>query len=313
MNDIIIIGGGPVGIYASTLASLHGLNGLLIEGLHNLGGQLSSLYPEKDIVDLPGFKSITAQGFINELLNQNNNLTNKLDTHINETFLNYEKKEDYFIIKTNKNEYQTKTILLVSGMGVFVPRKIGLDNENQFKNIIYSIQNKNLYKDKEMVILGGGDSAVDWANTLSSICKKVTIIHRRDEFRAKEEAVKQMLMNNVNILKPYQVKAIKGINDIAQELIITKNDIETSIHFDYLFVNYGLISTPIKCDLQTLLGAYKVDTSMMTSEQNIFAIGNACQYLGKVKNITCGLGEAVIAITKIDQIINPNKNIPIHF
>lgn len=120
MNDIIIIGGGPVGIYASTLASLHGLNGLLIEGLHNLGGQLSSLYPEKDIVDLPGFKSITAQGFINELLNQNNNLTNKLDTHINETFLNYEKKEDYFIIKTNKNEYQTKTILLVSGMGVLL-------------------------------------------------------------------------------------------------------------------------------------------------------------------------------------------------
>lgn len=198
-------------------------------------------------------------------------------------------------------------------MGVFAPRKIGLDNENQFKNIIYSIQNKNLYKDKEMVILGGGDSAVDWANTLSSICKKVTIIHRRDEFRAKEEAVKQMLMNNVNILKPYQIKAIKGINDTAQELIITNNDIETSIHFDYLFVNYGLVSTPIKCDLQTLLGAYKVDTSMMTSEQNIFAIGNACQYLGKVKNITCGLGEAVIAITKIDQIINPNKNIPIHF
>ena len=275
MNDIIIIGGGPVGIYASTLASLHGLNGLLIEGLNNLGGQLSSLYPEKDIVDLPGFKSITAQGFINELLNQNNNLTNKL--------------------------------------GVFAPRKIGLENENQFKNIIYSMQNKNLYKDKEMVILGGGDSAVDWANTLSSICKKVTIIHRRDEFRAKEEAVKQMSINNVNILKPYQVKALKGDNDIAQELIITNNDEETSIHFDYLFVNYGLISTPIKCDLQTLLGAYKVDTSMMTSEQNIFAIGNACQYLGKVKNITCGLGEAVIAITKIDQIINPNKNITIHF
>ena len=300
MNDIIIIGGGPVGIYASTLASLHGLNGLLIEGLNNLGGQLSSLYPEKDIIDLPGFKSITAQGFIDELLKQNNNLTNKLDTHINETFLNYEKKEDYFIVKTNKNEYQTKT-------------KIGLETENQFKNIIYSMQNKNLYKDKEMVILGGGDSAVDWANTLSSMCKKVTIIHRRDEFRAKEEAVKQMSINNVNILKPYQVKALKGDNDIAQELIITNNDEETSIHFDYLFVNYGLISTPIKCDLQTLLGAYKVDTSMMTSEQNIFAIGNACQYLGKVKNITCGLGEAVIAITKIDQIINPNKNIPIHF
>ena len=235
MNDIIIIGGGPVGIYASTLASLHGLNGLLIEGLNNLGGQLSSLYPEKDIVDLPGFKSITAQGFINELLNQNNNLTNKLDTHINETFLNYEKKEDYFIVKTNKNEYQTKTILLVSGMGVFAPRKIGLENENQFKNIIYSMQNKNLYKDKEMVILGGGDSAVDWANTLSSICKKVTIIHRRDEFRAKEEAVKQMSINNVNILKPYQVKALKGDNDIAQELIITNND---NINLNYHFIKY---------------------------------------------------------------------------
>lgn len=314
MEDLIIVGAGPIGLYAATLASLHGLKGILLEGLDNVGGQLSSLYPEKEIIDLPGFTSITAQKFIDELLNQQKNQKQPLPIHLNEKLESYHKENDYFSVKTNLKEYQSKTILLVSGMGVFTPRKLDLPNIDQYQNIIYSIKEKNSLANKEIVILGGGDSAVDWANTLSSISSKVTIIHRRNDFRAQESSVKRMIDNHVTILKPFQVKSIFGKNNTAESItLIDENNKEKTLRFDYLFVNYGLVTVPTKFDLDLHLNSFKVNTFMMTSQENIFAIGNACYYEGKVKNITSGLGEAVTAITKIDQIIHPNKNIPVHF
>lgn len=312
MNDIIIIGSGPIGLYASTLASLHNLKGIVIESLDNYGGQLSSLYPEKEIIDLPAYNSISANELIQKLYNQSQSRNNALEIHTNESFISYQKENDYFIVTTTKNTYQTKTILLTTGMGKFTPRKLDLDN-NQYSNIIYSIKNINKYIDKKMVILGGGDSAVDWANTLSKIAKEVTIIHRRDEFRAKQESVNQMKLNNVNILKSFQIKSINGNNNLLTSITIFNQNEEKKINLDYLIVNYGLITIQDKLNLEKEINAYKVNTFMQTSEENIFAIGDCCYYKGKVKNITSGLGEAVIAITKIDQIIYPNKNIPTHF
>ena len=313
MEDIIIIGSGPIGLYSATLASLHGLKGFVIEGLDNVGGQLSALYPEKEIIDLPGFTSITAQEFINKLLKQEKNRTNALDIHLEEKFINFKKEKDYFLVTTDKNTYSCKTILLTTGMGAFTPRKLEIENIDHFGNIIYSIKSKKALADKEIIILGGGDSAVDWANTLAPIGKKVSIIHRRDEFRAKEEAVKEMKINRVSIFTPYQIENVIGKDNLATHLIIKNNEKELILPFDYLFVNYGLQTIPSKLELNTQNNAYLVNTLMMTNVENIFAIGNACTYLGKVKNITSGLGEAVTAITKIDQIIHPNKNIPVHF
>ena len=178
MLDLIIVGGGPAGLYSATLSSLHGLNAILIEGLSSLGGQLSALYPEKDIVDLPGFSKITAQGYINELINQNNAQKNPTPLKVDETVLSFKKIENGYEITTNKDTYQTKTILFASGMGVFSPRKIGLENEDLFTNISYSINDSSRFNNKNVIILGGGDSAVDYANMLSSKAKKVTIIHR---------------------------------------------------------------------------------------------------------------------------------------
>lgn len=314
MEDIIIIGGGPVGIYASTLASLHNLKGILIESLDTLGGQLTSLYPQKSIIDLPGFNSVTAKEFIDKLNEQRLSKGNSLDIHLQERVIDIIKQDTYYQVITNKEKYFTKTILIASGMGVFKPRLTGLDNESQFNNIIYSLKSFDKYYDKEIAVLGGGDSAVDWALTLSKIAKRVYIIHRRDEFRAQSASVDKLISNSVEVIKPYNVIEFIGdeqVNTIRLKHVINQEIKE--IHIDFVFVNYGIITSPVEFNVDKINNLIKVDTTYMTSQENIFAIGNAITYPGKVNNITAGLGEAVIAINKIDQIINPNKNIPIHF
>lgn len=311
MNDIIIIGAGPIGIYSATLASLHNLKGLVIETLCSVGGQLTSLFPDKEIVDVPGFNKITAKDFIKKLVEQKEIRKNSLPIHLEEEFISYTKKDNYFEVVTNKNTYKTKTILLTTGIGKFSPKKLDLDNGN-YHNIIYSINDLSLLQNKNIVILGGGDSAVDWANALSKN-NNVNIVHRRDEFRAKQESVDQLAINNVTILKPFNVSKLNEENSIITSIELTSQNETKIIPLDYLFVNYGFITTQNKVNLETKANAYVVNTFMQTSENNIYAIGDCCVYLGKVKNITSGLGEAVIAITKIDQIINPNKNIPTHF
>lgn len=315
MNDIIIIGAGPIGLYAGILAALHDLKGIIIESQEEVGGQLSALYPEKDMIDLPGFKKITAKEYIDVLLDQYNSNENKLAIHLSETITQIEKVEDYYVVKTNKDRYETKTILIATGMGAFTPRKIGLPNEGQFKNIIYSIKNKDQYENKKFAILGGGDSAVDWGLMLEPICEQVSVVHRRNEFRAQSLSVEKLKASKANVLTPYQVSELIGDGDQLKSIVLSNvetNETKT-IDVDVLFVNYGMVPSPNTFPVEKIGNNIKVYDYYQTSLENVFAIGNIIQYNGKVKNVTSGLGEAVIAITKIDQIINPNKNIPVHF
>ena len=313
MKDLVIVGAGPIGIYAGTLASLHGLNAVLIEGQEEVGGQLTALYPEKDIVDLPGFKSITAKGFIDELMNQFNSEDNKTELLINEQVKNFEKVDDYYKVTTSKQVIETKCILLTTGMGIFTPRKIGLENEDSFDNIIYSLKDKSQYKDKVVAILGGGDSAVDWALMLSEIAKQVYIIHRRNDFRAQSSSVEALDQKGVIKLTPYNVTKLIGEKSVKTIEITDNNKESKTLDIDAIFVNYGMIPAPSSFPVEKIGTAIKVGACYQTSLENVFAIGNIISYEGKVKNITAGFGEAVIAITKIDQIIHPNKNIPVHF
>ena len=313
MKDLVIVGAGPIGIYAGTLASLHGLNAVLIEGQEEVGGQLTALYPEKDIVDLPGFKRITAKGFIDELMRQFNSEDNKTELLINEQVKNFEKVDDYYKVNTSKQVIETKCILLTTGMGIFTKRKIGLENEDSFDNIIYSLKDKSQYKDKIVAILGGGDSAVDWALMLSEIAKQVYIIHRRNDFRAQSSSVDALDQKGVIKLTPYNVTKLIGEKSVKTIEITDNNKESKTLDVDAIFVNYGMIPAPSSFPVEKIGTAIKVGACYQTSLENVFAIGNIIFYEGKVKNITAGLGEAVIAITKIDQIIHPNKNIPVHF
>ena len=315
-HNIIIIGAGPVGIYAATLANLHGLKGIVLESLSTAGGQLKELYPQKDILDVPGFSRIAAKEYIEALLKQQESDSNHLQIVYGEQVKNIEKQEDKSIkVTTNKNTYLTKTILLTTGMGVFTPRKTGLEGEDDLTNIYYSVKDKSIFKDQEIVILGGGDSAVDWAIALSDIAKKVNIVHRRDEFRAQESSVNLMTSKGVNIYKPYGLVSFVKDGNKAKGIVIKHNvdGSEITLNFDSIIVNYGTVTSASNFAIEETNRAYNVDRTFRTSFENVFAVGNSCYYEGKVKNITCGLGEAVIAITEIDRIVHPGKNIPVHF
>ena len=314
MNDIIIIGAGPIGLYGGYLASLHSLKGVIIEALEGVGGQLTSLYPEKDIVDLPGFPSIKAKDFINKLYEQYNSKDNKLDLKLNEKVLDILKEEDHYLIKTDKEEYITRTVVITTGMGSFSPRLIGLDNESQFKNIAYSCSDSSLYKNKDVIILGGGDSAVDLSLLIKPISKSTTIIHRRNDFRAQDSTVQEMKDKGVNILLNKNVLALEK-GDKQDYLTIEDKETKevTKLAFDNILVQYGQVPSKDEFPVEKENNLILVKDYYETSLEHVFACGNIITYLGKVKNITSGLGEITTIITKIDQIINPNKNIPIHF
>ena len=265
MEDIIIIGAGPVGLYAGTLAALHNLKGIIFESLPNVGGQLTSLYPEKAIIDLPGFKSILAKDYIDELYAQQQSVNNPLPVHLNEKVISYEKEEDYFVVNTSLSTYKTKTILICSGMGSFEPRKAGLENEDKLNNVIYSITEKEKYRNKNIAILGGGDSAIDWAITLKDIAKEVYIVHRRDEFRGQSSSVNLMIEKGVKVYKPYLVKSFNGI-------VVSSNfsiPLDVSYNTDY---SYGLLGNETK------------QVWVMTSPANIpmVVIGSASTLLGMI-------------------------------
>ena len=170
-----------------------------------------------------------------------------------------------------------------------------------------------MYKNKTVAVLGGGDSAVDWALMLSEIAKKVYIVHRRNEFRAQSSSVEDLDKHGVVKLTPYNVNKLNGNNTCTSIEIKNLNGEIKTLDIDAVFVNYGMVPSPSNFPVEKIGTSIKVYDFYMTSLDNVFAIGNIAHYQGKVKNITSGFGEAVIAITKIDQIIHPNKNIPVHF
>ena len=233
---------------------------------------------------------------------------------MNENVINFEKIDDVIYVYTNKETYQTKCLLITSGMGLFTPRKIGLENESNISNIIYNVESKDSLKNKDVIILGGGDSAVDWALLLEDVANKVTIIHRRNDFRAQSGSVEKMENSSINILRN---KGVVSAKKESEKCILVIEDNETKkledLSCDIVFVQYGQVPSKDNFPVIKKNNLIEVNVSYETSLENVFACGNICIYPSKVKNITSGLGEVTTAITKIDQIINPNKNIPIHF
>ncbi|WP_110928613.1 NAD(P)/FAD-dependent oxidoreductase [Bacillus massiliglaciei] len=317
--DITIIGGGPVGLFTAFYGGMRQASVKIIESLPQLGGQLSALYPEKYIYDVAGFPKVLAQDLVNNLKEQMERFDQTVV--LEQSVQDVEKQEDgIFKLTTDKEVHYTKTIIITAGNGAFQPRRIEIEDAEKYEqgNLHYFINNMNHFAGKKVVVFGGGDSAVDWALMLEPVAEKVTIIHRRDKFRAHEHSVENLRNSKVEIKTPYLPSEFVGSEDNISQVIIkeTNGDATESIEADEVIVNYGFISSlgPIKewgLDIQK--NNIVVNSKMETNIPGIYAAGDIATYDGKVKLIASGFGEAPTAVNHAKQFIDPKARVqPLH-
>ena len=320
-TDIVIIGAGPVGLFTVFEAGLLGLDCHLIDNLDKVGGQCIELYPEKPIYDIPGVANQTGKEHIDALLEQIKPFS--YETHLNQRVDVLEELPDNFWkVVTNENtEFKTKNVFIAAGAGAFETRKPPVEDPDKFlsKGVDYAIKEKDKYKDKEIVIFGGGDSALDWSVELSKISKKIYLVHRRDDFRGAEHTENQMRElvkdGKIELKIPFVIKSIKGDSSFeGVELLNFETKEDEILHCDEALFFFGLNKQlgPI-LDWEIDLDGKKiaVDTeNYQTNKEGIFAVGDINIYPGKLDLILCGFHETTIAVQEAYKRINPGKRVP---
>lgn len=315
IRDITIIGGGPVGIFSAFYAGLRQATTKIIDSLPQLGGQLSALYPEKYIYDVAGFPKIRAQELIDNLVDQMNMFKDNTSICLNEAVQSIDRDNGIFRIETNAGVHYSKTILITAGNGAFQPRKLKLEEVSKFEgsNVHYFITDLQKFRNKRVAVFGGGDSAVDWALMLEPIAKQVTVIHRRDKFRAHEHSVELLKNSTAEVLTPFNPIELIGENRVeAVTLQEAKGDRQINIPVDEVLINYGFVSSlgPIlKWDLNIEKNSIVTNSKMETNIEGIYAAGDITTYPGKVKLIASGFGEAATAVSNAKVFIDPTAKV----
>jgi len=312
--DIAIIGGGPAGLFAAFYAGMRQASCKIIESMPQLGGQLSALYPEKYIYDVAGFPKVKAQELVDNLLEQLQRFP--FEQCLGEKVLTVKKKEErHFIIETNKAVHEAKAVIITAGVGAFEPRKLELPEAAQFegKNLHYFVTNLEQFRDRRVLITGGGDSAVDWAMMLEPVAKEVSLVHRRDKFRAHEHSVELLKQSKVKVIVPTEIVKLNGTDTIESVTIKhVQSGEETIVEVDDVIVNFGFISSigPIaEWGLEIVNNSIVVDTRMESSIPGIFAAGDITTYPGKLKLIAVGFGEAPTAVNNAKVYIDPEARL----
>jgi ferredoxin/flavodoxin---NADP+ reductase len=317
--DITIIGGGPAGLFTAFYGGMRQTSVKIIESLPQLGGQLTALYPEKYIYDVAGFPKVRAQELVNNLKEQMAKF--KPTVVLEQSVETIEKQEDsLFKLTTNKEVHYSKTVIITAGNGAFQPRRIELENARQYedKNLHYFIDDLKAFTGKKVMVFGGGDSAVDWALMLEPIAEAVTIVHRRDKFRAHEHSVENLHNSKVEVKTPFVPSEFIGDESGIKQVVINGVDGKTKevMDVDAVIVNYGFVSSlgPIKSwGLEIEKNCIAVNSKMETNIPGIYAAGDICTYEGKVKLIACGFGEAPTAVNNAKAYIDPKAKIqPLH-
>jgi len=320
-TDVLVIGAGPVGLFAVHQLGIIGLKAEVVDNLDKVGGQCIELYPDKPIYDIPGIPKCTGETLTKSLSEQIKPF--KTNFHLNERVQAISKEKENWKIATNKNKiFITPNVIIAGGVGSFEPRKFSIKDIEKFENnsAFYSVKDKNYFKNKKVCIFGGGDSALDWAVELSKI-SEVVLVHRRNEFRGAEHsadvAKKLEQEGKLKIKTPFQIQSIEG-KDKINSIILKKEDGKTEeIKTDFILGFFGLIMKlgPIaewglNLDKKTI----PVDTeNFQTNKKGIFAIGDICTYPGKLKLILSGFHEGALAARACFKLARPNEKYRFEF
>ena len=316
-TDVLIIGAGPVGLFAVFELGQLGIKSCIVDCLDEIGGQCSALYPEKPIYDIPAYPVIRGDELVE-------NLRKQIEPFKPEIFLNQRvdrinKNKDFFEILTSENiNLSAKCIIIAAGNGAFGPNKPPLGGLDEYENktLFYNVRDKSIFEKKSIAIAGGGDSAADWAIELSKKAKKVFFIHRRTKLRAAPNSVEKLYQlekkKKIEMIIPYQLDSILGSKGKIDKIRLRKTDgNEKLIDVDYFLPFFGLSANlgPIKnWELEIEKNVLKVDKSTCeTSKKGIFAIGDICSYPGKLKLILTGFAEAAVAAQNCYKNVFPEK------
>jgi thioredoxin reductase (NADPH) len=317
-TDVAIIGAGPVGLFAVFECGMMRLNCHVIDTLEMVGGQCAALYPEKPIYDIPGFPEVLAADLIDRLKAQAAPFEPVY--HLNQQVMSLEKTpEELWILETSKGtRIQTKAIVIAAGVGAFGPNRPPLENLEEFeeKSVFYYVKNREAFRNKRLVIAGGGDSAVDWALSLAPIAEKVTVVHRRAKFRAapESEAKLHKLASDgiIDLAIPYQLEGLQGDNGVLKTVVLKSLGGEMrEVPADVLLPFYGLAMNlgPIADWGLDLNGTHihVAPDSCATNLPGVFAIGDIATYPHKLKLILTGFAEAAQAAHTIRTYLHPGE------
>lgn len=317
-TDIVIIGAGPAGLFSIFEAGMLKMKCHIIDTLENIGGQCSALYPEKPIYDIPAHPKILASELI-ELLEAQANPFHPV-YHLNQQVEKIIQNPDKtFLVETSKaTKILCKAIIIAAGCGAFGPNRPPLENIEKYegKSIFYSVRNKKEFTNKNVVIAGGGDSAVDWAISLSEIAKKIYLVHRRDKFRCAPDSsqkIKELVdIDKIEMVVPYQLEGLVGTNNILQKVLVKDFDNNIKeLDADYLLPFFGLameLGPILDWGLNLHKNHIEVNHSnMRTNISGIYAVGDIATYPNKLKLILTGFAECASACHDIFKLIFPEQ------
>jgi thioredoxin reductase len=321
LTDISIIGGGPTGLFAAFYAGMRGASARIIDALPALGGQLMALYPEKYIFDVAGFPKVLAKDLVRDMSVQA--LQFGATTHLGEVVTGLRRVENgdgaHFVLETATDDFPTRTIVVAAGIGAFEARRLGIEGEDGFeeKGLYFKVLDPRQFEGQRVLLVGGGDSAFDWAVNLQGIARSIMLIHRRDGFRAHAATVNQVhelqRCGQCELRTFWEVKALHGNGRIERvTLRNSKTEEEETLEFDAVIPLLGFHSDlgAIKeWGLDTQKADIKVDQVMSTNVPGIYAAGDVTSYPGKLKLIATGAAEACIAVNNAVHYINPKAKV----
>ena len=315
--DVTFIGGGPVGLFGACCAGLHSMSAKIIEALPHLGGQPAALYPEKYIYDVPAFPKILAKDLIANLIEQAMQFDPVVCTGERALELRGDVERGFEVV-TDRGVHPTRTVICTVGLGAFVPRRLGVPGEERFegRGVHYFVTRLADFRERRVLIVGGGDSAVDWALALAPLAASVVLVHRRGTFRAQENSVETLFASPVDVRLFHEVRRIEG-DDCVRRVVLAENRSgeETTLEVDAVILALGFTPDlgPVSTwgfDLNE--DRIRVATTGETSIPGVFAAGDAVDYPGKLKLIAGGFGEVATAVAQAKRYVDPKARLQIH-
>jgi ferredoxin/flavodoxin---NADP+ reductase len=315
--DITIVGAGPVGLYGLYYTSMRDMRAKIVDSLPQVGGQLMALYPEKYIYDVPGFPKVMAKDLIRNLEEQA--FQHAPEVCLNEKIVSLAKCEReggvFSLTSETGNVHISKSVLIAAGIGAFMPKKLDIPRigELEGRGVHYFVRDLAGFRDQSVLIVGGGDSAVDWALNLQPIARNITLIHRSDRFRAHERSVEELNGSSTAVRLFHELKAVHGEDRVEGATIFdNRTGDEEELCVDALLMNIGFVANlgPIRnWGLEIAKNSIMVNSQLVTSMPGVFAAGDIAVHPGHLKLISVGAAEAAVAVNNAKHYIDPSASV----